>query len=330
MLRHFDAVDEEVADRLLRVKPFDEPALTSLLCDLMDQEQQRRYRLAFDVDRLRRKIRRVAPLLDVEISIETHEYPSSVENLVTQSDLGIVFEYRDMWVPSRSWTDAYLLQAKRLFRSRGTYALNSGFTSQNPAQHRRMTALDELFGSNFVKYLLYVPRPDRVAADTAAVLRHLRDVNIQDNIFDFALGLELQREAVRGGSTLDPGLLITPARLEPRSYSSAYGNLFNTSLPWSWFMTASLLGGRPGTAVPFLLAEPGRDGAARRVAFARGDTETVTGVVDVLASDRGRGASRDDIRIADRRVPPFLPARSITVLAVVNGQEEDPDEIELR
>lgn len=40
ILRHFDSIDYCVSKRLMRKRPWSEPALTSLLCDLLDQDDQ--------------------------------------------------------------------------------------------------------------------------------------------------------------------------------------------------------------------------------------------------------------------------------------------------
>jgi len=40
IIKHFDAIDEAVTKKMVRNRPWSETALTSLLCDLLDEKTQ--------------------------------------------------------------------------------------------------------------------------------------------------------------------------------------------------------------------------------------------------------------------------------------------------
>ena len=52
IIKYFDAVDRAVAARLSRKRPWSEPALTSLLCDLLDEETQEGQNLSYTLRQL--------------------------------------------------------------------------------------------------------------------------------------------------------------------------------------------------------------------------------------------------------------------------------------
>jgi hypothetical protein len=113
-LRYFDSVDTAASAGLLVVRPHSEVTLTSTLCDLMDEVDQRRLVMTHYIDWLRERLAQLVPVTDVEFRIDTYEYPTRLENWVTQSDLGLVVEFEDHLARGRDWSAAALLQAKRL------------------------------------------------------------------------------------------------------------------------------------------------------------------------------------------------------------------------
>src|SRR5687767_15211803 len=124
LLRHFDSIDECVARRLLRKRPWSEPALTSYLCDVLDSDTQAEEPLSYPLEILNRDLLEPDGVFDMTFNVETHEYDPSVERWVTQADLGFVLQFRDFLDPSRSWEACWLLQSKRLYP-----------TSRNPLQY---------------------------------------------------------------------------------------------------------------------------------------------------------------------------------------------------
>lgn len=329
LLRYFTAIDTALAERFNRTVPFDEPGLTSLLCDLMDDEHQRGYKLDRDADWVRRKLASAVPLTRVEISIETHQYPKTVENQVTQSDLGIVLQFRDDMNPERGWTRAHLLQAKRVFPlPGGAYGLGSKFAStSSKTQYDRIKGLNRLFGRDFVHYLLYTPRPEQLDTQSAAALRALRDANLTEDLFDRTLGLELHRQLRKTKRDIDAGVMVAPVQPKPSSYRAAYRDLFNRSLPWSWFLVWPYFEegggrhGRPDLTSAQTLGFPSPQAALneRMVRLVSGNMAEVADVLGELDWD----VDED---------PPFLPARSITVMVTAGAPDgwddlvdDDPD-----
>ncbi len=114
LVKYLDSVDRVVSARVTRKRPWLEVALTSLLCDVLDDDTSGEYPLEYTLEDLRAAVREAEPLLDIGLTIETHEYSPAVERWVTQADLGIVIRYQDGFDTSRSYEAAWLLQAKRL------------------------------------------------------------------------------------------------------------------------------------------------------------------------------------------------------------------------
>ncbi len=114
LVRYFDAVDELVSAGMVATRPHLEVTMTSILCDLMDKDEQHKYRLRHNINWLRRKLNERITATDVSFDIQTLEYPRDIENLVTQADVGLIIEFDDILFPKRNWTAATVLQAKRL------------------------------------------------------------------------------------------------------------------------------------------------------------------------------------------------------------------------
>jgi len=52
LLRHFDALDDVVACRLTHKRPWQEEALTGLLCDLLDAETREEEKVSYTLSQL--------------------------------------------------------------------------------------------------------------------------------------------------------------------------------------------------------------------------------------------------------------------------------------
>lgn len=239
IIQHFDAIDKAVSKRLNRKRPWSEPSLTSLLCDLMDQETQNEEKLAYTIECLNRDLSEIDGLLDASFVIETHEYSPQVERWVTQSDLGLVMNFEDHLLPNESWSIAWLLQAKKLFpdkRNTIKYSEVSRFESHDIKQAERMKKLEETLGIDFIRYLLYCPRPADLDDITQKKLAHLRNLQLSSNIFDYTLGLELRDELSKIESSLAAGLFISRIDGCPRNLGEVHKGILNTSHPFSWFI----------------------------------------------------------------------------------------------
>ncbi|GAB3802868.1 hypothetical protein [Micromonospora zhanjiangensis] len=218
LLRFFDGIDASVSRKLMRKIPWNEAAITQELCDLLDEDYAEDYHLPYSLEQFRCDLALTMPLVKVDFAIQTHQYSAQMEHWVTQSDIGIVLEYRDRFLPDNSWTSSLLLQAKRLFPPRPLthYSEASRFGSLDSKQHNRILELNNLIGCDLVKYLLFCPRPSSLDELTAAKLAHLRNLSMGGRIFDFASGLALHRELESGVRHWQPGSLLRMWMRYPR------------------------------------------------------------------------------------------------------------------
>ena len=96
---------------MVRKRPWEEPALTSYLCDLLDEEEQDEQRLEYAIEDLNRDLGRGTGAYSVSsLEIETRECDCSAERYVTQSDLGLIVNDRDNFLSERSWIPRSLLK----------------------------------------------------------------------------------------------------------------------------------------------------------------------------------------------------------------------------
>lgn len=178
IIQHLDAIDEAVSKRMVVKRPWGEPALTSLLCDLMDADTQDETRLRYTLEQLNADLVKLDGLLSVSFQIDTHEYTPDMERWVTQADLGIVVRFSDYLLPEESWSIAWLLQAKRLYPDNTnplTYSERSRFRGYDQDQAERMKKVEEIVGIPFIRYLLFCPRPAALPVELKAKLTHLRN-----------------------------------------------------------------------------------------------------------------------------------------------------------
>jgi len=244
IIRHFDAIDRVVAKRLVRKRPWGELALTSLFCDLLDEDTQREEGIDYSLSDLNNELAEMDGLLSVSFSVDTHEYDSSMERWVTQADLGLVVRFEDELLPSGSWSAAWLLQAKRLYpasREPVSYTEVSRFAATAPDQHARMEKLEQAVGLPFVRYLLYCPRPSLLDDATAAKLTHLRNRALGDHIFDYSLGLQLRDELSSGDSSLSAGVFVSASTDSPPNLGHVHASMLDAFFPFSWFLASHLV-----------------------------------------------------------------------------------------
>lgn len=97
LLQHFDSLDRSLSRRLVRKRPWDEEALTSLLCDLLDEDCQQDENVQYPIISLLEDLSATDEPISFSASINTHSYPKSVERYVTQSDIGLIVEYQDQF-----------------------------------------------------------------------------------------------------------------------------------------------------------------------------------------------------------------------------------------
>jgi len=332
LIQHLDCIDEAVSRRMHRKRPWLEPALTSLLCDLLDEETQHEEPLEYPLDQLNRDLAGGDEALSVKFCIETHEYPPALERWVTQSDIGLIINLRDYIDPRQSCSTAWLLQAKRAspMYSSGDkrYAEYSRFGSRDAEQSERMDRLVDAVGIRFLKLLLYCPRPHHVDASLRAKLSYLRHQAIGSDIFDFTLGQELHSDLLSERSTLAAGLFVADLEDVPNNLGAVHRQVLNTCWPLAWFVASHALSSRgnrlrekSGAVVaidPFSCMP--RDDPGTPAAWAH---ELVRGEESAIAR------LREFVDIPESHSFPVLPEHTLTVSISV-GESLDPEQRHLR
>jgi hypothetical protein len=318
LLRYFDGVDEIVSAGLVTAKPHFETSLTSDLCTLMDTDEQSRYALRHKIGWLQGQLAERLPGVDIEFNIDTIEYPSIVENLVTQSDLGLVVEFVDHIAPDRSWQAAALFQAKRLTVSpkTGTYTGDSKYGAPDADQRKRIQVLHKVLGYDIVNYLLYTPRPEALDPTLASELRYRRDLNLAQYIFDYSDGLAIHRELTRKRRFVDGGIVVSPVSPKPVTLRNTYDRILHDNLTWAWYLSLLLLepgpSDSPGDHLPKRYSAGSELPKVSPILLASGDPGTAADIAGLL-----RNRQEEQF--------PFLPARSIWIRVTAGVDPEQLD-----
>lgn len=246
ILRHFDAIDETLSKRLTRKRPWSEEALTGLLCDLLDNETQVEESVSYTLEQVHDDLAKSDEPLSIRLKIDTHQYPKHVEHWVTQSDLGLIVKYQNQFDTSLSRSSAWLLQAKRVFPSGpdNQYSCDSKFKSSDADQHQRMKALRDWAQADFIRYLLYCPRPKNLDAPVREALNQLRTNALGADIFDYTLGLELRDDLLSANPTVAAGVFVGSIDSAPDTLGKTHSGLFRTTTPFSWFIVQHMASGR--------------------------------------------------------------------------------------
>lgn len=278
-LRHLDGVDGALATRV--GGRWQEPGLSSLLCDLLDEDAQEGYSLTYPLSALREDLTAASPLASLDVSITTHQYDANVERWVTQSDLGLVIDYRDDLLPTLSHSTSVLLQAKRLYPRSGSTEFDDQckFEGYDAEQGKRIQRLRDLLGSGAVQHLLYCPRTPNLAQPVVRRLAHYRQAALDADIFDHSLGLARHWAARDYPELLDAGVFIAEDVSRSTTLKQVHSEIFRNTVPLSWFVVERLggvsAGSSPFRASSSTVVDPG---------LLRGIVEGDTGVVDKLRS----------------------------------------------
>lgn len=249
LLKHFDSIDAAVTARLVRKRPWHEPALTSLLCEYLDDEVEPDSPLSYPRSELTRDMACGEEAVTVKLRVDTHEYDSRIERYVTQSDLGLVIRVTDRFEVDRSFAIAWLLQAKRLFPESLNplrYTASSVFESFNQEQKKRMDRLRERLKVDLLRYLLYCPRPATLEEGTRQELAYRRQSRLGGGIFDYTLGLQIRDELLSETSTLSAGIFTSACDDAPGTLRDVHSGILHTTSPLSWFIVSHLARGRYG------------------------------------------------------------------------------------
>lgn len=244
LLKYFDSIDDSLAKKLLRKRTWDEEALTFLLTDLLDEESQQDHNVEYSHDNLVDDLSRTDEPISIDVTLDTHSYPKSMERYVTQSDVGFILSYQDQFSHKKSFQSGWLMQAKRLFPSKHKFddgfTENSTFDSFDRVQHDRMKRLRDWAKCDFIRYMLYCPRPSSLDIYVRERLSSARSNAIGKNIFDYALGLELRDDLLSEKPTTAAGVFIALMDYFPETLLEVHSRLFSSVSPLSWFIVAQL------------------------------------------------------------------------------------------
>lgn len=244
LLKYFDSIDESLARRLSRKRIWDEEALTFLLTDLLDEESQQDHKIKYSHVDLVADLSRTDEPISIDVTLDTHSYPKSMERYVTQSDVGFILSYQDQFNHKRSFQYGWLMQAKRLFPSKRKFdhgfTENSRFESFDSMQHDRMRRLRDWANCDFIRYMLYCPRPSSLDTFVRERLSAARSDAISHDIFDYALGLELRDDLLAEKPTTAAGIFIALIDNFPETLLEVHSQLFTSVSPFSWFIVAQL------------------------------------------------------------------------------------------
>ena len=222
-----------------RKRPWSEVSLTSLLCDLLDEETQEEEKLSYTFKNLQDDLNKEDSLFGIHLSLETIEFNSAFERYISQSDIGLNLIFENTIEPQYSWSRPYLLQAKRLFQKTLnplSYTEASSFTSIDLDQQKRIEFLNKIFGASYLKYLLFCPRPDNIDNDTRIKLAYLRNKNLSTQIFDYVEGLEVHKELFQNSETLKAGIFITDTSNSSLNFGQVHSQILQSTFPLSWFI----------------------------------------------------------------------------------------------
>jgi hypothetical protein len=239
IIKHFDEIDRIVSLRMVRKRPWLEVALTSLLCDLMDEQTQEDEKLNYPIIKLQEDLNKEDLLFGFHLSLETIEFNANYERYISQSDIGLNFIFENKIEPQYSWNRPYLLQAKRLSPKRINsllYTESSSFTSFDKNQQDRIACLAKILGEQFIKYLLYCPRPENLDETTKIKLAYLRNKTLSTHIFDYTIGLEIYNEYFDSSDSLKAGIFITDIEKSTINYGQVHSGILNYTYPLSWFI----------------------------------------------------------------------------------------------
>lgn len=322
VITYLDGVDHALSQRMLRKHPPDEPALTNELCALLDADTQKaECRLPYSLEQLNADLTAVGDGLDFEVTLDTYPHNTAMEHHVSQSDFGLVIIYDNRVLPEESWSTAYLVQAKRLFRNStsGEYDQRSRFQALDWEQQERLNRLAGVLGSHGILYGLYCA-PTPVIPDTTRVqIRALHSRNLNNLIFDYGSGLAL-RDILLANRGIDAGFWLRSVEEGPTSLLELHNEAFRSALPFTWFLIEHFTPRLPyGSFTGFtrdgsILAEHQEDDRIRRIVT--GDQQAIRELINELTALGEDREAPTNITV--------LPRHTITVKVTV-GKSLPPD-----
>ena len=239
LIKYFDSIDSFFSKYMNRKRPWDEEALTTVLCDLLEEEYQLEENLSYSKIDLHNDLSKFDESMAIHTNIETHKYTKDVENKITHADIGIIINYQNQFERNESFKRCWLLQSKRLFhskRNKFSYTTESIFSSYDKEQHDNIIKLNKKYNCEFVKYLLYCPRLKNLEKQEREKLVYTQNKALCDNIFDYTYGLELRDDLMRENNTVSSSLYVCSANSFPDNFLGVYERLFSGITPFAWFL----------------------------------------------------------------------------------------------
>lgn len=277
IIRYLDGVDDVISARLVSGFNPHEDHLTSLLCEMLDDNLTSLSALPFPLSKLKEELALDSKGLKVSLSIEVKKYPPHLERRLTSSDIGIIVAYRDNVIPNRSFEKGALFQAKKLYRARADhpYTLHDSFKEFDPDQLLRLLKVfpnDEMnelphhkgdHCDNFCHYLFYCPRLDGYDEQSRQDIQHL--IIPSSDIFDYAEGWH-RYDLANDPNRHAPGLLasrlgwlvneyidiqqdrqfVTKPRKDKPTAQQAFQHYWDDVYSLSWYIVYKMLMGDGG------------------------------------------------------------------------------------
>jgi hypothetical protein len=172
LVRYFDGADDVVTARLASGFSPHEDHLTSLLCEMLDDNLSALNALPYPLPKLKEDLAADKRAVRAALQIEAKKYPPHIERRLTSSDLGIIIDYRDNFDSKNSFQKGAMFQAKKLYGTKGhqRYSLSDCFDELDPDQLHRMVDVasdgslnkDPIYpehsNGDVFHYLFYCPR----------------------------------------------------------------------------------------------------------------------------------------------------------------------------
>jgi hypothetical protein len=325
-LKYLDALDKTLSKQLEHKKPPGEEALTSMLCSLLDSDEQKSYNLEYYHDDFIADLKKEYRGVKFDFSIRTNEHNKAYEGVISQADLGLIITYVNHYSRKDSWTESWLFQAKALKPSSINpleYGRGSKFDATSTNQMTKINKLTDRYGSDFFRFLMYCPRltSSYIENNYQGKLKYLRDVRLSKDIFDYQWSLALYTQfSSQSDRFIDGGIIVSMKDDIPKDLQAIYQvGYLEKNLPFSWFIVERFLSKRSGRKDGNRIQSADISSSTYNVAINENDNRTIT-------HGLARG-DEDAIKIIEeelqigRREYSISPSRTLQVSIEVGGDQ---------
>lgn len=172
LTKFFDAVDNAVTAEMQAGMSLLEESLTFTLARLLDGSSTFQRMLDYPLVKLNSDLESCGSGHQVTVEFETNEHKKSFESAVSHADLGIVLRWEQSpFYPA--YTKGLVVQAKKLYASRGEYRLSSPYEGFDANQFTELKGVAQKHGSDGIAYFLYNPKLDAFAEQEQEIVRAL-------------------------------------------------------------------------------------------------------------------------------------------------------------